>query len=183
MNRTIFATALLFLSTLALAQDPELLPFAVTQLPNIGVEKPDAIKFLDRLVQFSERKEENGLTLLEGNAGGGKIHIAFKLANEKVIAGLIAVPDASQQDLSALKYAMLVRFMTNIIPEVNWNDPKQSELLGEAIARLSSGQIPGLSKEVGEKLIFVIRDPQSGRIKFLVMNARIKMEHLDIGRF
>lgn len=160
----------------------ETVPTDLTQLPNIGVEKDEAVKFLDRVVQFSEQKEKYGLSLLSGQTQDGKIHVSFKLANTRVIAGSIAVPDTSQQ-VSALKSGMVIRFMMNLVPEIDWNSPEQSQLLGDAIAKISSEPTASLSKTIGEKHIFAVRDPKTGLIKFSVINRRMKTERFDIGIF
>jgi len=165
------------------AQDIKPVPADLSQLPNIGVQKDEAVKFLDKVVQFSEQKEKYGLSLLSGKTKDGAIHVAFKLANKRVIAGSIAVPDSSQHGDTALKFGMLIRFLMNLVPEVDWNAPDQSQLLGSAVAKISSDPSAALSKTIGQKFIFAVRDPQTGLVKFAVVNLRMKTERFDIGKF
>lgn len=186
MDRLAFAVLLTIASAVSSAQGLKPLPSDLSQVPNLGIDKKDAVQFLDQLMQFSERKEENGLVVLSAKTPDGKIRVTLKCAAEKIVAGSLAIPTTdvspSQQEATALKFAVLIRFMMNLVPEVKWDDPDTSPL-GSIVGRMSRSVSERWTTKVGEKFIFATREAHPGYISFGVFNVQIGTEKLNIGDF
>lgn len=186
MHKLAFTVLLTLVSAFSFAQELKPLPSDLSQVPNIGIDRKDALQFLNRLMQFSERQEKNGLVVLSAKMPDEKISVTLKCAAGKVVSGSLAIPitDASptQRETTALKFAVLIRFMMNLVPEVKWDDPNTSPL-GGVVGRMSRSPNEQWATKVGEKFIFATRETRPGYISFGVFNERINTKKLNIGDF
>jgi len=165
---------------------PKTSPADLLRIPHLGIEKANAVRFLDRAMQFLEKKDESGFLIVSAQTPDGKIRVCFKCINDKVVAASIAIPTTnpsqSETETAILKHAVLIRFMLNLVPEGEW-DKSGKNPFPQVMAGFAKSPDFKWAKRIGEKFIFASRETHPGFVAFGILNVQIGTGNYDIGNF
>jgi hypothetical protein len=135
---------------------PKTSPADLLRIPHLGIEKANAVRFLDRAMQFLEKKDESGFLIVSAQTPDGKIRVCFKCINDKVVAASIAEGEWDKSGKNPFPQVM-AGFAKS--PDFKW------------------------AKRIGEKFIFASRETHPGFVAFGILNVQIGTGNYDIGNF
>ena len=184
ITRCLFTICLVIVAALCGAQNLIPLPSDLSEVPNLGIDRSEAVYRLNKVINFSEIKESSGLINVTGTTASGTVRVNFKCAGDKVVAASIAVPPTNPVDIKtqAIKHGILLRFMMNLVPEHDRSNPNTNPL-GGVIAQLSRFPEKTWSIVVDDKFIFANRELHPGLVSIGVLPRKFREKRYNIGNF
>jgi hypothetical protein len=167
--RLFVTVAAVLIAATASAQGLTSPPPDLSTLPILGVSRSDALKILDQRMKFVSVKDKSGVETLTGTPDD-KTTVVFTCIDDYVVAAHVTIPimGAEPAEQDAIKAAILLRVLTNLLPHEDWGPYP----FGEIFRELARTENQRWITTIGEIQITGER-ARPGFLVFRVVNERI----------